>query len=225
MQDPVLSKHTNVPETFVDLSTNRILTSKLVPGVSIDQAVQYPQNVKNAIARTFLVLTIRELFEWRFIQSDPNFANFLYDHPNKMIHLIDFGAARSYSKTFVDGYMKLVWAAANKDIDTILQVSKDLGFITGDESQEFIDAHIEAGLVVGDPFVKGESFDFGNAQMTTRINKHTGTFLKHRLTPPPTEVYSLHRKLAGAFFLAIRLKANIPCRDILEDAYNKYKFN
>ena len=47
----------------------------------------------------------RELFEWRFIQSDPNFANFLYDNNNKRINLIDFGAARAYDKKFVDGYM------------------------------------------------------------------------------------------------------------------------
>ena len=74
----------------------------------------------------------------RFIQSDPNFANFLYDDPKRTINLIDFGAARQYSKKFVDGYMKLVWAAANEDRQTILEISKDLGFITGDETSEFI---------------------------------------------------------------------------------------
>ena len=77
------------------------------------------------------------MFFRRFIQSDPNFANFLYDDPKRTINLIDFGAARAYSKEFVDGYMKLVWAAANEDKQTILEVSRDLGFITGDETPEF----------------------------------------------------------------------------------------
>jgi aarF domain-containing kinase len=222
LADPVLRKHTNVPEVFPDLTSEKVLTSRLIPGVSIDKATQYPQKVKNAIARTFLILTIKELFEWRFIQSDPNFANFLYDHDSRTIHLIDFGASRSYSKQFVDGYMRLVWAAASSDRDAIASISKEMGFLTGDESEEFLHAHVEAGLLVGEPFLKNESFDFANSQLTSRISQYGGTFMKYRLTPPPTEVYSLHRKLAGAFLLCIKLQANIPCRDILESAYRRY---
>ena len=131
MADKVLSKHCSIPEVFPELSTARILTSRLVPGYSIDRAITLPQDVRNAIARTVLIVTIRELFEWRFIQSDPNYANFLYDHPSRTINMIDFGAARKYSKEFVDGYMRLVWAAANKDKQALMEVSKELGFVTG----------------------------------------------------------------------------------------------
>lgn len=226
--DPILRRHTSVPQVFPALCTSRVLTSALVPGVPIDKAVKYSQPVRNAIARTVLLMTIRELFSWRFVQSDPNFANFLYDDPSRTIHLIDFGAARSYSKRFVDGYMRLVWAAANRDREGIFTVSKELGFLTGDESQEFVDAHVEAGLVVGEPFVQGdgdEPFDFANSQLTARISKYGGTFMKFRLTPPPSEAYSLHRKLAGAFLLAIKLKARIRCRDLLEDVYRDYQFD
>lgn len=53
--------------------------------------------------------------------------------PGKM-SLIDFGACREYKKEFVDGYFQLVWAAANRDEDTILKVS-------GDETSYFLDLH------------------------------------------------------------------------------------
>ena len=87
-----------------------------------------------------------------------------------------------------------------------------------------MDAHVAAGLVVGEPFLLDAPFDFGNSQLTTRLGSYGGTFMKYRLTPPPTEAYSLHRKLAGAFMLSIKLKAHINCRDILESTYKQYDF-
>ena len=54
---------------LVGSAIKQVLTSKFVPGSSIDTAVSLPQNVRNAIARTMLLLTLRELFQWRFIQS------------------------------------------------------------------------------------------------------------------------------------------------------------
>ena len=225
MNDPLLNKHTFVPKVYPELSSSRVLTSSFVTGVAIDKAVEQPEAVRNAIARIMLVLTIRELFEWRFIQSDPNFGNFLYDETTRKINLIDFGAAREYSKSFVDGYMRLVWAAANNDRNALLKVSKEVGFLTGDETPEMMEAHLHTGLVFGEPFMKSEPYDFGTSNLSRRIGKHGDIFLKYRLKPPPTEAYSLHRKLAGAILLSIKLKARIPCRDILEKTYAEYMFD
>ena len=50
-------------------------------------------------------------------------------------------------------------------------------------------------------------------------------FATERLVPPPTEVYSLHRRLAGAFSTCIKLEASIPCRDLLEAAFARYEFD
>lgn len=221
--DLLLSKHTYVPHVFEDLTSDNVITSEFVSGIPIDKSFTLPISVRNAIARTMLILTMKELFEWRFVQSDPNFSNYLYDHHRRTINCIDFGASREYSKDFVDGYMELVWAAANKDRDTLLQVSRDLGFLTGDEHQDMNEAHVEAALIVGEPFITHEPYDFGNSTLTQKISQYGSTFMKYRLTPPPTEAYSLHRKLAGAFLLCIRLKACIPCRDILESTYRNYK--
>ena len=60
--------------------------------------------------------------------------------------------------------------------------------------------------------------------MTKRINALGMTMLKERLTPPPKEAYSLHRKLSGAFLTCMRIGARVPCHDLFFDEYNKYKF-
>lgn len=53
-------------------------------------------------------LTLQELFVYRFMQTDPNWGNFLYDKRRDMIGLLDFGAARQFPKHFVDDYLRLV---------------------------------------------------------------------------------------------------------------------
>ncbi|KAF9597892.1 hypothetical protein IFM89_022253 [Coptis chinensis] len=72
-------------------------------------------------------------------------------------------------------------------------------------------------------FPKG-GFDFRSTNITQSISNLGATMLKHRLTPPPDEVYSLHRKLSGAFLACIKLGAIVPCRELLFQVYDQYQF-
>jgi aarF domain-containing kinase len=157
-------------------------------------------------------------------QTDPNWGNFFYDARTRKIGLLDFGATREYSKAFVDDYLRLVWAAAQRDRATIEEVSLRVGFLTGHESRAMLNAHIESGLVVGEPFVSHAPFDFKASGITSRVAGHGSTFADERLTAPPPEVYSLHRKLAGAFLICIRMGAVISCRDMLEEFHATHQW-
>ncbi|VDK59079.1 unnamed protein product [Anisakis simplex] len=48
--------------------------------------------------------------------------------------------------------------------------------------------------------------------------------LEHRLKSPPKEVYSLHRKLSGAYLLAAKLNAVVSCGALFESIYDAYEF-
>ena len=99
-----------------------------------------------------------------------------------------------------------------------------MGFLTGEENELMLNAHKLSGFTVGEPFWNDEPFDFQGSQISTRMGEHTSVFLRHRLTPPPEEVYTLHRKLAGAYMLCIKLGAVIQSRDMLESVVANHKF-
>lgn len=220
LNDPILSRNVFVPNVFPHLSHKQVLVTEFVEdAIPIDQLVSLSQEVRNQVASNILMLTVKELFEWKFIQSDPNFSNFLYQVDSNKLYCIDFGAAREYSSEFINDYIELVWAASNKDKKQIIDISIKMGFLSGDESEEMMNAHVEAGMIFGEPFGNYEAYNFANSSIVKRASQHGDIFLKQRLKAPPKETYSLHRKLAGAFLLCIRLKATISCREILEKVY------
>lgn len=117
-----------------------------------------------------------------------------------------------------------VVACANSHRDAVIEMSIRLGFLTGMESEIMLDAHVQAGFVVGLPFSKPGSHDFRATNITQNVSSLGATMLKHRLTPPRDEVYSLHRKLSGAFLACIKLGAVVPCRELLFQVYEHYQF-
>ncbi|XP_022770692.1 protein ABC transporter 1, mitochondrial-like [Durio zibethinus] len=213
-----------VPLVVDDISHKRVLTTELVSGVPIDKVALLNQGTRNYVGRKLLQLTLMELFVFCFMQTDPNWSNFLYDEATKTINLIDFGAARDYRKRFVDDYLRMVMACANNDREAVIEMSQRLGFLTGMESEVMLEAHVQAGFVVGLPFSKPGGYDFRSTNITQSISNLGATMLRHRLTPPPDEAYSLHRKLSGAFLACIKLGAVVPCRELLLEIYEHYHF-
>lgn len=214
-----------VPLVVEELSSRRVLTTELVSGVPIDKVKVLDQETRNCVGKKLLELTLMELFKFRFMQTDPNWSNFLYDKKANVINLIDFGAARDFPKSFVDDYLRMVVACANSDKDRVIEMSRRLGFLTGMESEVMLDAHVQAGFIVGLPFAKPGGYDFRATNIAQSVSHLGATMLKHRLTPPPDEAYSLHRKLSGAFLACIKLGAVVPCREMLLDVYKQYKFD
>ncbi|XP_048120626.1 atypical kinase COQ8B, mitochondrial [Alosa alosa] len=212
-----------VPEVVDDLTATRVLAMELVNGVALDGCVDLDQETRNKICFNILQLCLRELFEFRFMQTDPNWANFFYNAEQDKVILLDFGACRDYPETFTDDYIEVVYAASVGDRATVLKKSTELKFLTGFETKAFQEAHVEAVMILGEAFASSEPFDFGNQSTTHRIQNLVPVMLRHRLTPPPEETYSLHRKMAGSFLICSKLGARIACQDMFRDIYNAYQ--
>jgi aarF domain-containing kinase len=194
----------------------------LLDGIPVDQCFEMEPEDRRFIAEKIIELCLLELLEFRYMQTDPNWANFLYNPKKKQIMLLDFGASREYSKPFMDQYVRILKAACDSDRETVLAVSKDLGFLTGYESRLMEDAHVDAVMILGEVFRCPEAYDFAGQDMTARIQNLVPTMVTHRLCPPPEEVYSLHRKLSGIFLLCSKLRASVSCRQKFLSLYRKY---
>ncbi|KAJ7255048.1 ABC1-domain-containing protein [Mycena haematopus] len=215
-----------------DGSTDRVLVMERVDGTSVGEAdiSQLDQRDRNDIAAWIIELCLKELFEFRLMQTDPNWSNFLWNAATRRVELVDFGATRAYDKAFIDDWLRLLQAAALEDRAACIECSLKLGYLTGEENQLMLDAHVDSMVLLATPFklATPQPFAFGHgsqwADITAQIRAHIPVMLQHRLTPPPRETYSLNRKLSGAFLLASRLGASVDTRTIWEKVVNKYEF-
>jgi len=201
-----------VPEVIDEVSTKMVFTNELIEGLTIDQcSEQMDQSTRDNITHMFLELLLRELFIHRYMQTDPNWANFLYNPDTNQLGLLDFGATREYRPFFVDGYFRIIDGAADNDREAVLEYSRKVGFLTGYESSLMNDAHVESVMILAEAFRTDRPFSFGQQKTTARMQELVPVMLKHRLCAPPPEVYSLHRKMSGLFLLATKLKSEINC--------------
>lgn len=223
MQDEKDTFH--VPEIFPEACGPEVLTTELMHGRGVTKIADLSQEERDWIGTQILRLCLRELMEWRFMQTDPNWTNFLYNRGDsangRRIELLDFGASREFPDRFVTPYVQLLIAASTHDRALCRDLSIKLGYLTGAESPAMLAAHVDSILVLAEPFDASRSsstYDFENQTITDRVREKIGLMVRERLAPPPEETYSLHRKLSGAFLLCARLGSKVPAKALFEDA-------
>jgi aarF domain-containing kinase len=212
-----------VPEIIPEASGKQVLTMEYMEGAGVTKVQNLTQNRKDWIGTQILRLCLREITEFKFMQTDPNWTNFLYNEATNKLELLDFGASRDYPEEFISYYTRLLLAASKSDKDAVRDISIKLGYLTGHESKAMLDAHTASVLTLAEPFLASspEAYDFRDQTITERVKALIPVMIRERLAPPPEETYSLHRKLSGAFLLCARLGSRVRCRELFKNSMRK----
>ncbi|KAH7594756.1 ABC1 family [Nakaseomyces glabratus] len=211
-----------VPHVYEEFTTENVLTMSRMEGTEIMNLKNESnsQKIRNFISENIMRLCLEEIAVFEFMQTDPNWANFLYNAKTNKIELLDFGASRPFPSDFIKKYRKLLTYATQENRAGAYEMSKELGYLTGLESQSMKDAHVDSVMTLGEPFRGSveDVFDFANQTVSDRIRGNIGLMVNERLCPPPEETYSLHRKFSGIFLLCARMEASVHCAKL----FSKY---
>jgi len=206
-----------VPRVHRDLTTTRIMAMDFVEAEPLDALAAAPQARRDAVGALLERLLFRELFEFGVMQTDPNFANYLYQPASGRLVLLDFGATRYFERGFVADFAHISRAVVDGDRAAIAQAAVRIGYAAPDDAPERIAAVVDMCLLVCEPLRHRGRYDFGASGLPARV-RDLGYELAVRqrlLRPPPPQTMFLHRKLVGSFLLLARIGARVDARALI----------
>ncbi|MCG5527055.1 MULTISPECIES: AarF/ABC1/UbiB kinase family protein [Halorhodospira] len=210
-----------LPGVHRDLTTPRVLAMDYVHGTPVDQLAGRggePASLCDHAASLLSRLALRELFEFRLVQTDPNFSNFLYDAERGCLVLLDFGATHSVRPELVETYRRMGRAARDRDREVLQSCARELGYLGPGASAEQEGALLELLEMTSEPLRHQGAYDFGASDLFERVYHRGRTmFFSDRFAgTPASDTLFLHRKFMGTFMLCRRLQARVDLRGLID---------
>jgi predicted unusual protein kinase regulating ubiquinone biosynthesis (AarF/ABC1/UbiB family) len=207
-----------VPRPYDDLTTHRILAMEFIAGEPINDLwkTETPRRVRDRVGRDIQRLVFRELFEFRFMQSDPNFANYLQRDEGRELVLLDFGSTVEISAELSERYRRLLKAATADDHAKIAELVVEYGWLSAEDRWDWVEGLADLVLLGCEPLRVRGAYDFGASDLAERV-QHASmklAFERGLKRPPPPELVFIQRKLAGTFHLCTKLDAHVAARDL-----------
>ncbi len=211
-----------VPDYIEDFSTASILCMSYAPGSTIDQPDLFSYSEREKIAKLMVEWTLKEIFDFQLLQSDPNFANYRFDTENSRLILLDFGATVQIPDTMVSIYGNLLETLLKNDQQGFLAYLNSYHLLpknVPENLQQLIDDILSVAFKefhVSDKFSFAESqiFDFVTPENVQELSKLTP---RHLI---PTEFLLMQRKLIGMVFLLRSLRVALPLKRMIEQRIN-----
>jgi predicted unusual protein kinase regulating ubiquinone biosynthesis (AarF/ABC1/UbiB family) len=206
-----------VPAVADDLTTPTVLAMEYVDGEPIETLATAPREVRDRVAARLTTLALRELFDWRLVQTDPNFANFRYRAAGDEVVLLDFGATRRFDPALVDAFRMLIDASLGDSESDVERAAMDVGYLAPEDAPACRQAIVDMISIAAEPARFPGAYDFGASNLSERLSQHVMEMRTQQgfgRLPPPDMLY-VHRKLGGLYLLLKRLKAKVPISELI----------
>ncbi|WP_408590567.1 ABC1 kinase family protein, partial [Novosphingobium sp.] len=205
-----------VPRPLADLTGPNVLAMDYIAARPIDELADATPEARNAAIAALLTLTLRELFEFGFMQTDPNFANYRW-LPGEggaagRIVLLDFGAARAVPDHVAQGYRALLTAGLAGDHAGVRAAVQNAGFASTAQFERHGPALDAMIAVILRQVQRAQDFDFSDRSFVEEIRSNVQPVAADRASwhIPPAEMLFVQRKISGIALLSVRMKARVP---------------
>ncbi|ANS87448.1 Protein ABC1 like protein, mitochondrial [Vibrio scophthalmi] len=212
------SSHFVVPKVYLQSSSESVLAMDFIEGCSIEKIENDDQQTRDFVMQSLLELMFKELFDFKMVQTDPNFANYLYVEQTRQIGLLDFGATREYSDRFSDGYRLAFTSVVNHDEQGLNKALEQIGYFSETILPDQRQAILNLVKIACEPMLVDEDYDFKASGLAQRL-REAGTILSMEQEywhTPPADALFLHRKIGGMYLLASRLGSKVNIRRLVE---------
>jgi predicted unusual protein kinase regulating ubiquinone biosynthesis (AarF/ABC1/UbiB family) len=206
-----------VPEVIAHLSGPGILAMSFIEGESIETLIAARPQIRDQMATGLIDLCLREFLHWGIVQSDPNFANFLYDAKTETIGLLDFGALRINEPGRNHSLARLLRATMTRDLSALVEAACEVGYIEPSDPFNYRMAVSDLIQTAAEPARNSGAYEFATSGLSQCLSDKL-LYLRNNHSfqrIPPADVIFLHRKLAGIFLLCARINARVDVRAML----------
>jgi predicted unusual protein kinase regulating ubiquinone biosynthesis (AarF/ABC1/UbiB family) len=201
-----------VPVLLETLTSQHTLAMEFLDGQPIESLASAAPQLRDRVATDLMQLALREVFDWGLVQTDPNFANYLYQPDNGRIQLLDFGATRDYPVQRRDALRQMLAACQDGDDRFMAEAAMALGYLGPQDPPGYRQQVLKLLHTVSEPLRASGHYAFGDADLTRRMRDLLVDMRlrnQHGRLPPPDLLF-LHRKLGGLYLLLTRLRARVP---------------
>lgn len=234
----------HVPQLHPQYCTSTVLALEYIDGYSVaDPGVAHLSlERRNALASAMLELFFYELYDWGFLQTDPNFGNYLLrldDRRKKTgddeLVLLDFGSVLDCSGDFLFHLRHIIDAAQQQDVPRLVNGLVGLGCLQEDASEEGQQMFADFCQHLLEPLRPPEQlpqeylnangqYCWSRSRLMRRAGKQAAVSATSRhFTPPSRDFALIARKLSGVFNFIAVLEAEFNAHEMVESHIQRWR--